>query len=84
MKRFHIDGSVDDLAESIGFYATLFGSEPTRVETDYAKWMLEDPRMNSRSRPGANLSVSITSTFRLSPPMNSAECTRSWKQGTLA
>jgi len=46
MKRFHIHVSVDDLAKSIGFYSTLFGSEPTRVEADYAKWVLEDPRIN--------------------------------------
>jgi catechol 2,3-dioxygenase-like lactoylglutathione lyase family enzyme len=46
MKRFHIHVSVEDLAKSIGFYSTLFGSEPIRVEADYAKWMLEDPRMN--------------------------------------
>jgi catechol 2,3-dioxygenase-like lactoylglutathione lyase family enzyme len=46
MKRFHIHVSVDDLSKSVRFYSTLFGSEPTRVEADYAKWMLEDPRMN--------------------------------------
>ena len=46
MKRFHIHVSVDDLNKSIGFYSTLFGAEPTRIEADYAKWILEDPRMN--------------------------------------
>ena len=46
MKRFHVHVSVKDLDESIRFYSTLFDAEPTRVETDYAKWMLEDPRMN--------------------------------------
>jgi catechol 2,3-dioxygenase-like lactoylglutathione lyase family enzyme len=46
MKRFHIHVSVDDLAKSIRFYSTLFGAEPSRVEPDYAKWMLDDPRMN--------------------------------------
>jgi lactoylglutathione lyase len=46
MKRFHIHVSVDDLAKSIVFYSTLFGAEPTRIEADYAKWLLEDPRMN--------------------------------------
>lgn len=46
MKRFHIHVSVDDLARSIGFYSTLFGAQPTRIEGDYAKWMLEDPRVN--------------------------------------
>ena len=46
MKRFHVDVCVDDLAKSMDFYSTLFRAEPTRVEADYAKWMLEDPRMN--------------------------------------
>ena len=46
MKRFHVHVHVDDLAKSIGFYSKLFAAEPTRVETDYAKWMLEDPRVN--------------------------------------
>jgi catechol 2,3-dioxygenase-like lactoylglutathione lyase family enzyme len=46
MKRFHIHVSVKDLAQSIRFYSTLFAMEPSKVETDYAKWMLEDPRVN--------------------------------------
>jgi catechol 2,3-dioxygenase-like lactoylglutathione lyase family enzyme len=46
MKRFHIHVSVKDLAKSIGFYSTLFGAEPSKVEADYAKWMLDDPRIN--------------------------------------
>jgi catechol 2,3-dioxygenase-like lactoylglutathione lyase family enzyme len=46
MKRCHIHVSVDDLSKSIRFYSTLFGVEPSKVEADYAKWMLEDPRMN--------------------------------------
>lgn len=46
MKRFHIHVSVADLAKSIGFYSTLFGAEPSKVEADYAKWMLDDPRLN--------------------------------------
>ncbi|MEJ8855873.1 ArsI/CadI family heavy metal resistance metalloenzyme [Variovorax robiniae] len=46
MKRFHIHLHVDDLSKSVAFYSKLFASEPTRVETDYAKWMLEDPRVN--------------------------------------
>ncbi|MBI5258076.1 MAG: glyoxalase/bleomycin resistance/dioxygenase family protein [Burkholderiales bacterium] len=46
MKRFHVHLHVDDLARSIGFYSKLFAAEPTRVEADYAKWMLEDPRIN--------------------------------------
>ena len=46
MKRFHVHAHVADLQESIVFYSKLFGAEPVRVECDYAKWMLEDPRIN--------------------------------------
>ena len=46
MKRFHVHAHVENLAQSIAFYAKLFGTEPTRVEGDYAKWMLDDPRIN--------------------------------------
>lgn len=46
MKRLHLHISVEDLDRSIGFYSTLFGAEPTVVKDDYAKWMLEDPRVN--------------------------------------
>ena len=46
MNRFHVHLHVDDLATSIGFYSRLFAAEPTRVEADYAKWMIEDPRIN--------------------------------------
>jgi lactoylglutathione lyase len=46
MKRFHVHVSVHDLTQSIRFYSTLFGAEPTVVKDDYAKWMLEDPRLN--------------------------------------
>jgi lactoylglutathione lyase len=46
MKRFHVHAHVDDLHASIAFYSKLFAAEPARVESDYAKWMLEDPRLN--------------------------------------
>jgi len=46
MKRFHVHAHVQDLQASITFYAKLFGADPTRVESDYAKWMLDDPRIN--------------------------------------
>ena len=46
MKRFHVHLHVEDLGKSIGFYSALFAAEPTRVEADYAKWMLDDPRIN--------------------------------------
>lgn len=46
MKRFHVHVHVEDLPQSIAFYSHLFAAEPTRIESDYAKWMLEDPRVN--------------------------------------
>jgi lactoylglutathione lyase len=46
MKRFHVHVAVPDLQQSIRFYSTLFGAEPSVVKGDYAKWMLEDPRVN--------------------------------------
>src|SRR5438128_356492 len=46
MKRLHVHVGVADLDSSIGFYSTLFGAEPTVTKADYAKWMLEDPRVN--------------------------------------
>ena len=46
MKRLHISLGVEDLEASIRFYSTLFGSEPTLRREGYAKWMLEDPRVN--------------------------------------
>ncbi len=46
MKRFHVHVGVADLQASIGFYSGLFGTAPTVVKDDYAKWMLEDPRIN--------------------------------------
>ena len=46
MNRFHVHLNVADLAGSIRFYNELFGAEPAVVKHDYAKWMLEDPRIN--------------------------------------
>lgn len=46
MKRMHLHVSVTNIAQSIGFYSTLFGAPPTVTKTDYAKWLLEDPRVN--------------------------------------
>ena len=54
MKRFHVHVSVDDLDANIRFYSTVFGTPPTVVKTDYAKWMLDDPRVNfALSKRGA-------------------------------
>ncbi len=46
MKRMHVHMAVEDLGQSIRFYSTMFAAEPTVVKPDYAKWMLEDPRVN--------------------------------------
>jgi hypothetical protein len=46
MKRFHVHVHVDDLAQSVRFYSTLFATGPSVLKDDYAKWMLEDPRVN--------------------------------------
>jgi hypothetical protein len=46
MKRFHLHISVNNLDESIRFYSALFAAQPTVLQSDYAKWMLEDPRIN--------------------------------------
>jgi len=46
MKRFHLHVSVANLDESIRFYSTLFGSQPSVRQPDYAKWMVDDPRLN--------------------------------------
>lgn len=59
MKRLHVHVAVDDLDRSIRFYSTLFAAAPTVVKPDYAKWMLEDPRVNfavsARNRDHAGL-----------------------------
>lgn len=46
MKRLHLHVGVKDIQKSVQFYSTLFGKEPTKLKPDYAKWMLEDPRIN--------------------------------------
>jgi len=58
MKRFHVHAHVDDLQANITFYSKLFGAQPARVEADYAKWMLEDPRINfAISTRGSKLGI---------------------------
>ncbi|MBL7715528.1 MAG: VOC family protein [Bdellovibrionales bacterium] len=46
MKRLHIHVGVKDIEKSVQFYSTLFGQKPSKLKSDYAKWMLEDPRIN--------------------------------------
>ena len=73
MKRLHVHVGVDDLANSVRFYSTLFGSEPTVLKGDYAKWMLDDPRVNfaiskgNHARQGIeHLGIQVESTEELS------------------
>jgi catechol 2,3-dioxygenase-like lactoylglutathione lyase family enzyme len=59
MKRFHVHVAVDNLEDGIRFYSAVFGAQPTVAKADYAKWMVEDPRLNfaisSRGgKPGVN------------------------------
>jgi catechol 2,3-dioxygenase-like lactoylglutathione lyase family enzyme len=53
MKRLHVHVGVNDLEQSIRFYSTLFAAEPTVIKDDYAKWMLDDPRVNFAISYGA-------------------------------
>lgn len=46
MKRFHVHVSVKDLQDGVRFYSAMFGQQPTLLKDDYAKWMLDDPRVN--------------------------------------
>jgi catechol 2,3-dioxygenase-like lactoylglutathione lyase family enzyme len=59
MKRLHVHVGVDDLARSIQFYSTLFAAEPAVVKGDYAKWMLDDPRVNFAISAGRHPSGGI-------------------------
>jgi len=46
MKRFHIHVAVENIEKSVQFYSTLFGAQPIKLKDDYAKWLLDDPRLN--------------------------------------
>jgi catechol 2,3-dioxygenase-like lactoylglutathione lyase family enzyme len=46
MKRFHVHIAVNNIQESVDFYSKLFGQSPSKQQSDYAKWMLEDPKVN--------------------------------------
>jgi catechol 2,3-dioxygenase-like lactoylglutathione lyase family enzyme len=59
MKRLHVHVGVNDLTQSIRFYSTLFAAEPTVVKTDYAKWMLDDPRVNFAISAGEHAAKGI-------------------------
>jgi catechol 2,3-dioxygenase-like lactoylglutathione lyase family enzyme len=58
MKRFHVHVGVENLDESVRFYSSLFGADPTVRKDDYAKWMIEDPRVNfAISQRGGHVGV---------------------------
>jgi len=58
MKRFHVHVSVDDLDANVRFYSTVFGMAPTVIKPDYAKWMVDDPRINfALSKRGSRAGV---------------------------
>ena len=59
MKRMHVHVGVNNLAQSIRFYSTLFGAEPSVRKDDYAKWMLDDPRVNFAISSGEHASKGI-------------------------
>lgn len=59
MKRLHLHVGVSDLDQSIAFYRTLFGAEPTVVKDDYAKWMLDDPVVNFAISSGQHAATGI-------------------------
>ncbi len=59
MKRMHLHVGVDDLDQSIKFYSTLFAAEPTVRKADYAKWMLEDPRVNFAITPTSHTAKGV-------------------------
>ena len=59
MKRLHVHVGVSDLNRSVGFYSTLFGAEPSVIKHDYAKWMLDDPRVNFAISSGRHESRGI-------------------------
>lgn len=59
MKRMHLHLGVDDMDQSIAFYSALFAAEPTVRKDDYAKWMLEDPRVNFAITPTTHTAKGI-------------------------
>jgi len=71
MKRLHVHVAVEDVEKASAFYATMFGVEPTVLKDDYAKWMLDDPRVNfaisSRGRAGGvdHLGIQVDSREEL-------------------
>lgn len=59
MKRMHLHVGVEDIDQSVKFYSTLFAAEPTVRKVDYAKWMLEDPRVNFAITPTSHTAKGV-------------------------
>lgn len=59
MKRLHVHVGVENLDASVAFYSTLFAAQPTVVKHDYAKWMLDDPRVNFAISSGNHAKTGI-------------------------
>ena len=94
MKRFHVHVSVDDLDANIRFYSTVFGMPPTVLKQDYAKWMVDDPRINFAIskrglKPGVDhLGMQVESEAELTSLREASgsggdSCARSGKYGVL-
>ena len=74
MKRFHVHLGVEDLAASIRFYSGLFGQAPTVEKGDYAKWMIDDPRINfAISQRGDNAGAGRVGLNHLGLQVDSAD-----------
>ena len=72
MKRLHVHVGVSDLDQSVRFYSTIFAAEPTVLKADYAKWMLDEPRVNFAVSAGQHptrgiqhLGIQVDSTAEL-------------------
>ena len=72
MKRLHVHVGVSDLDQSVRFYSTIFAAEPTVLKADYAKWMLDEPRVNFAISAGQHptrgiqhLGIQVDSTAEL-------------------
>lgn len=83
MKRFHVHVGVKDLEQSVRFYSTLFGQKPSKLKSDYAKWMLEDPRLNFAISTGAGSEGVNHLGFQVDAPEELAELTARLKKADL-
>ena len=83
MKRFHIHVGVKDLNHSIQFYSTLFGQKPSKVKDDYAKWMLEDPKVNFAISTRVNTEGVDHLGIQVEEPQELADITERLKKADL-